>query len=239
MVNKRLDLAVTPAEALLMPIADCYIVIDAIRATTTIAAMFHGNLSRLRVVSDIAAGLREKSGKTLLFGEVGGLRPPGFDYGNSPAEAASLDLEGREAALVTSNGTVALCAVAGRGETVAGALVNLSAVTAFCAEAESVTIVCAGNGGARRFSLEDFAVAAAFVRQLLLASPDAALGDAAILAARLAAPEQLIPVSEHAAVVRGLGFVADIEFVTQRDIAPSVPVVTDYGDGWAMLENRI
>ncbi len=237
-MNRRLDIAVTPAEALLMPAADCYVVVDALRATTTIAAMFHGGLARLRVVADLDSGLREKGPGTLLFGEKGGLRPPGFDYGNSPAEAASLDLEGREATLVTSNGTVALCAVAGRGATVAGSLVNLSAVAAFCARMESVMVVCSGNGGARRFSLEDFAVAAALVRQLFATAPDAAPGDAAMLAFRIAAPERLIAVSEHAAVTRDLGFAADIEFATQRDIAPSVPVVVSHGDGWAMLENR-
>lgn len=237
-VARRIDIAVTPAEALLMPKADCYVVIDALRATTTIAALFHGGLSNLRVVADIAAARRDKTAGRLLFGEEGGLRPPGFDYGNSPAEAATLDIEGREATLMTSNGTVALCAVAGRGDTVACSLVNLSAVAAYCKSKNSVNVVCSGNGGARRFSLEDFAVAAALVRLLSAQAPDAVLGDAALLATKLAAPEHLVPVSEHAAITIKLGFAADLEFACQRDIAPSVPVVVSHGDGWALLENR-
>ncbi|MEO8539547.1 MAG: 2-phosphosulfolactate phosphatase [bacterium] len=236
----RLDIAMTPAEALLLPVADCYVVIDALRATTTISALFSGGLASLHVVADLEAGRALRASRPLLlFGEEGGLKPPGFDFGNSPAEAASLDVEGREAALVTSNGTVALCAVASRGVTVAGALVNLSAVADFAGRFESVMAVCAGNGGARRFSLEDFAVAAALIRHLASQAPGARLNDGAILATRLAAPEQLLTLSEHAAVTRSLGFAADLEYASQRDLAPSVPRVTSSGDGWAILENAI
>lgn len=236
---KRIDIAMTPAEALLLPVAECYIVIDALRATTTIAALFHDGLRTLRVVADVDAAreLRSQPG-TLLFGEEGGLRPDGFDYGNSPAEAASLDVDSRDAVLVTSNGTVALCAVANRGVTIAGSLANLSAVARFAAGQTSVMVVCAGNGGARRFSLEDFAVAAAFVRQLSHGAQSVELGDAALLGSRVAAAEELMRASEHAAVTRRLGFAADIEYAAQRDIAPCVPIVTSFGDGWAILENR-
>ena len=236
----RIDIALTPAEALLLPLADCYIVIDALRATTTIAALFHGGLRQLTVVAEIARGRSLRPGPgVLLFGEEGGLRPEGFDYGNSPAEAASLDVDGAEAVLVTSNGTVALCAVAGRGVTVAGSLANISAIADFALKHGTVMLVCAGNGGARRFSLEDFAVAAAFVRQVSSASGRAELGDAALLASRIAAPDELVRASEHAEVTRRLGFAADIEYAMQRDIAPSIPVVTSFGDGLAVLQNRL
>ncbi len=222
-----------------MPASDCYLVVDALRATTTIAALFANGLRRLHVVADIAAARKQREHEgMLLFGEQGGLKPEGFDYGNSPAEAASLDVRDGEATLMTSNGTVALCAVAGRGVTVSASLANASAVVAFARGHSRVTVVCAGNGGARRFSLEDFAVAAALVRGLIVDAPAAERGDAASLAARLAAPESLISTSEHAAITRNLGFAADIEFAQQRDIAPCVPLVVQHGDGWADLENR-
>jgi 2-phosphosulfolactate phosphatase len=239
-VLERIDIAMTPAEALLLPVAGCYVVIDALRATTTIAALFHDGLKTLRVLADVDAAREYRSQPgTLLFGEEGGLRPEGFDYGNSPAEAAAVDVDGRDAVLVTSNGTVALCAVANRGVTVAGSLANLSAVARFASRHARVMVVCAGNGGARRFSLEDFAVAAAFVRQLSNGAPSVELGDAALLGSRVAAAEELMRASEHAGVTRRLGFAADVEYAVQRDIAPCVPMVDSFGDGWAVLKNRV
>jgi 2-phosphosulfolactate phosphatase len=234
---QRIDVAMTPGEALLQPTADCYVVIDALRATSTMTVMFHRGLRRLLVVETLEQALAERTDpEMLLIGEQGGRRPVGFDYGNSPAEAATLDLAGREAVHVTSNGTKALCAVASRGVTVAGALVNLSAVAQFCARYENVTMVCAGNGGAVRFSLEDFAVAAAFVQRLLEMHPGAALGDAALLAAETGGPERLIARGDHAEIVRRLGLEDDVRFVTKQDVAPAVPLVTEFRDGWCALE---
>lgn len=235
----RVDIAMTPAEALLMPRADAYVVIDALRATTTIAALFARGLRRLTAVTDIeAARAAASAGEVILFGEQGGLRPEGFDYGNSPAEASTLDIAGREAALVTSNGTKALCAVADLGQTVAGSLVNLGAVSELVSRGASVTMVCAGNAGARKFSLEDFAVAAAFVQELQRLAPEANLGDAALLASRVADSAELIGLSEHAGIVRALGFEPDISFAMRRDCAPCVPLVLEYGPAWVVLEDR-
>lgn len=235
-----IDIAMTSAEARLLPRADCYIVVDALRATTTIAALFHQGLRSLRVVDSLESGLAAKAGApdALLFGESGGLRPAGFDHGNSPAEAATLDVAGRAAVLVTSNGTVALRAVGGLGLVVAGSMANLSAVARFAAGCERVMVVCSGNGGASRFSLEDFAVAAALVQELQRGSPGAALGDGGLLAMAVESPEALVPVSVHAGITRALGFTADVSFACHRDAAPSVPVVTACGEGWVTIEDR-
>lgn len=234
---RRIDIAMTPGEALLLPPGDCYLVIDALRATTTIATLFDRGLGRLTVVSRLEAGRALKKPGVLLFGEEGGLRPDGFDYGNSPVEAAGLEVTGCEAALVTSNGTVALCAVASRGITAAVALANLSAVSALAANHDSVVIVCAGNGGATRFSLEDFAVACALV-QKLAASGEVELGDAAALAREVAEPARFLRSSSHAGILRSLGLADDIEFAARLDSSRAVPVVTSFGDGWAVLENE-
>jgi len=234
---KRIDIAMTPAEAAILPAADCYVVIDALRATTTMAVLFEAGLESLLVVEELEAAVAAREGSdALLFGERGGLRPEGFDYGNSPVEAATLDLRGRSAVQVTSNGTRALCAVAGLGAVAAGSIVNLSAVAAFAAGRESVTIVCAGNGGASRFSLEDFATASALAKRVHARHPGAATGDAARLALELSSPERLITRSEHAAVIQALGLGEDVEFSARMDAVGAVPVVREFGQGWCRLE---
>jgi len=227
-----------PSEAAHFGKADAYVVVDALRATTTIATMFARGLRRLRTVTNIEAAFAAKTGpEILVFGEVRGLRPDGFDYGNSPVETGVLDLAGGEAVLMTSNGTTALCLVASLGPAVAGSLVNLTRVVDWASAAERVVLVCAGNHGARGFSLEDFAVAACIVQELVGRSSSVVLGDAAHLAVTLESPEGMIHRSEHAEVTRALGFTDDITFAGTRDREPSLPTVVDHGTDWAILEN--
>jgi 2-phosphosulfolactate phosphatase len=235
----RIDIAMTPDEAARMPPADAYVVIDTLRATTLMAVLFHRGLRQLRAVADIRAALAPAQAGALLFGEEHGIRPEGFDYGNSPAEAATLDLTGRHAVHYTTNGTLAICALATKGPAFAGSLVNLSAVVKAVSGYERVTFVCAGNGRGEHFSLEDYAVAAAFVQRLRGHYSAAEVGDSAVLALQLPNPVALISQSQHASITRKLGFAADIQYACRIDAAPSVPFVTEFGDGWAVLENRL
>ncbi|HLV97598.1 MAG TPA: 2-phosphosulfolactate phosphatase [Ktedonobacterales bacterium] len=129
------DVLLTPAELggeVRLGPADVAIVIDVIRATTTLATLFDGGCERVLVAGDIrearafAAG---QPGAYLLAGEVGGLRPPGFDFGNSPVELAAADVRGREVIFSTTNGTRALHACAQAGAILAGSLRNAQAVS--------------------------------------------------------------------------------------------------------------
>lgn len=233
----RIEVAAIPAEALLIP-ADCYVVIDCLRATTTIATLFERGLADLVVSDDLEqARIRGAAEDRVLFGEVGGLPPEDFDYGNSPFEAAGLNLRGARGLLYTTNGTTALCVLAGRGAVMAGALANLAAVTAACERFDTVALVCAGEARGARFGLDDFGAAALFVQRLLARNPGARLGDLALLASRTYDAAGLISESKHAATVRQLGLGADIEYALQLDTSAAVPTVAAHGSGWALLEN--
>lgn len=233
----RIDVAMTPAEAQALPRADCYLVIDVLRATTTIATLFARGLEELTVVTTVEEALARRAPGVLLFGERGGLRPEGFDYGNSPAEASTLELARRRGVLTTSNGTAALCAVAPLGPTAAAALANLNAASSFAAEYESVMVVCAGNGGGARFSLEDFAVAARIVQHLHRTAAGIALGDGARAALEMADPVRLLSKSTHSELLRSLGFADDVAFSAVPDTSPAVPAVTAFGETWAVLRS--
>ncbi|MCK9518998.1 MAG: 2-phosphosulfolactate phosphatase [Dehalococcoidia bacterium] len=238
---ERIDVAMVPAEALAIG-ADAYLVVDQLRATTTIATLFEAGLRRLTVVDDIVAA-RERAAETgaLLFGEVGGLAPDGFDYGNSPVEARDAAVADREAVLFTSNGTRALCALGGRGEVVAAALANISASCRSVVAAKRVAVVCAGTELGTRFTLEDYAAAGALVATLRRQSPEAELGDAATLAFELAERgdvDRLVRAAAHALATEALGFGPDIDFAMQCDTSRAVPRVVACGSGWAALEDR-
>jgi 2-phosphosulfolactate phosphatase len=107
------DIALAPA---LVPPAHpsdgaVYVVIDVIRATTTLCALFERGVRRVLIAPGIAEArtARERLGEGyLLAGEVGGARPPGFDLGNAPSELADVHLRDREIIFATTNGTRAL-----------------------------------------------------------------------------------------------------------------------------------
>ena len=225
-VVNRLDLALLPSEAASTR-ADCFVVVDVLRATTTVAALFAAGLSQLLVVDDIDLARRSATDGRLLFGEVRGLRPPGFDYGNSPVEASTAPVAGREGVLFTTNGTTALRRLAGLGALFAGALVNAASIAVAVAPFEHVTVVCAGSLGGVSFALDDFAAASAIVASIAAQAPAARLGDAARLGQDLAAKpgwaSETIRSSHHADVLHKLGLDADVDYACRSSVLDVAP----------------
>jgi 2-phosphosulfolactate phosphatase len=140
------------------------IVVDALRASATVTAMFDAGARSILVAAGpaeaIAAAQPDRQ-RYLVCGEVGGVPPVGFDHGNSPTELAALDLAGREVILSTSNGTRALRAVAEARVGLVGTGRNALALMPYALEQAArlradLTIVCAGDDGGQLFSLEDF-----------------------------------------------------------------------------------
>jgi 2-phosphosulfolactate phosphatase len=239
-VTKWLDVALWPGEQARQQ-ADCVVVVDLFRATTTIATLFARGLRRLTACADIglARELRDSTG-AVLFGEVRGLPPGDFDYGNSPVEAASLRMDGRDAVLFTTNGTVALAAPAGESRVYAGALANLSSVAREAAKAESVRIVCAGNDGGRRIALEDALAAGVIAARIASLADGCSMSDNASLVVAALADQPIearITSSQHAMTLRELGLEDDMAFALERDTSTAVPMVAGWGPSWAVLEN--
>src|SRR5215831_6981857 len=88
-----------------------YVVVDVIRATTTLTVAFDRGCRRVLLAPDVETAqerARRESGRFLLGGEREGVAPSGFNLGNSPAEYARADLAGRELLFATTNGTRAL-----------------------------------------------------------------------------------------------------------------------------------
>jgi 2-phosphosulfolactate phosphatase len=236
-----LEIAALPAEAEHIP-ADCYVVIDLLRATTTMATHFGAGLQQLTAAGDIAlARSLAAEQNALLLGEVGGLQPEGFDGGNSPFDARKLPMAGRSAVHFTTNGTRALCQLAGHAPVIAGAIANASAVARAVAPFERVVLVCAGNEAGERFSVDDFAGAHVIAREIAALFPDLKVTEAVRLArAAFPDPETLaahVRASSHAALLTALGLTDDITFALQPDTSTAVPSVTACGEGWAVLRN--
>lgn len=149
------------------------VVIDVLRASTTLAtALEHGAAEVLAVVDlddarEVASELVTRSRpKPLLAGERGCLKPSGFDLGNSPGEMVPKAVAGRTVVASTTNGTRALLAAGEARLLLFGAFVNLSATVARVLEEDDgdVVLVCAGVDG--HVAYDDVACAGALVHQL-------------------------------------------------------------------------
>jgi 2-phosphosulfolactate phosphatase len=83
------------------------VVIDVIRAFTTAAFAFAAGAETIALVgtAEEAFALRRQHPDCLIMGEVNGLPVDGFDFGNSPAALADIDLTGRHLIQRTSTGT--------------------------------------------------------------------------------------------------------------------------------------
>ncbi len=239
----KLDVYFTPGEMAGVELPERVVVLDVLRATSTIVeALSNGARAIFPVATaDDAARIAQNIGRdsVLMCGERKALPIEGFDLGNAPPEFTREQVEDMALVMTTTNGTRAFLAVAerlgGQGtdgpvEVLAAAFLNLSAVTARLAEAaEAAAIVCAGREG--RFAVEDAVCAGALVRGLADAGVELELNDAAVAARRLASGKQAIQrVLEESAAGRRLAEIGrgeDLEFCARVDRTSVVPRLQD------------
>jgi 2-phosphosulfolactate phosphatase len=148
---------------------DVCIVVDVLRATTTLTCLIEQGVTAVAIAADTEAAraAKRRDPTLLLLGEEDALRPADFDLGNSPLDIRSELVAGRRAVCRTSNGTAALRAVADAPVVLLGCLRNAEAVArAAVAAADAldtgITVVCSGLGGGRNFALDD-ALAAGYL----------------------------------------------------------------------------
>jgi 2-phosphosulfolactate phosphatase len=155
------------------------IMLDVLRASSTMLAMFEAGARELRLAESpadaltVAAAARDQF---WLCGEAHGQKVDGFDFGNSPGELEDANLAGRDVVYVTSNGTGALRAVADAPLVLIGSPRNEVAVVRQAvrearANAWDILILCAGDNGGYGISLEDAFVAGMLVERFVKLSP--------------------------------------------------------------------
>ncbi len=204
-----------PAEAASAPVG---IVIDVLRATSTIAQALAAGYARVLCVPELeqARALRAQLPSSIVGGARDAIRIDGFDIGASPREF----LEPRAETLIlsTTNGTRSIVTAAERCEQVLiGSLLNLAALTTAVRErGEDVAIVCAGYKGA--FALDDAYCAGRIVKLLGGRRTDAAV------AAETLADAYPTPLEGLSARTYGPpGLEEDIAFCARESVLDVVP----------------
>jgi 2-phosphosulfolactate phosphatase len=239
----RIDVAFAPG---VRPAAPVTVVVDVIRATTTIAHAVGQGYGRVLACGGIdqarELGARLGNG-AVLAGERACVKPEGFDLGNSPTEYADGPPLGETLILATTNGTRAIItAAAGADAVLIGSLANLTACAAAAARlardgAREVLIQCAGVEG--EFALDDAYAAGRFVAELRVWLAEWETSDAAaaaeVLAAGFPSPADALGASTSAAKLREAGLADDLRACAREGAVDVVPVVGDVDAGVALI----
>jgi 2-phosphosulfolactate phosphatase len=207
------------------------VVIDVLRATSTITLALASGYERVLVAGSIEEATALRTPERTLAGEVGCARAPGFDLGNSPEE--TLEPRGAELVLATTNGAPAIVAAAASAdEVLIASLLNMSAVLAQLVAREDILLVCAGTDGA--VSMEDVYLAGRLSAQL-----EGERSDAARIAEAVAAaypnPVDALGASAGAVGLRREDLESDIAFCAQESIVDVVGRLSEMVDGAALL----
>src|SRR6266508_2489792 len=125
------------------------VVIDVIRAFTNAAFAFSRGAKEIYPVSTVEEALKFKAEvpNSLACGEVGGIPPEGFDFGNSPTHTNTLDLNGRILVQRTGAGTQGIVRSVKADSILAASLVVTNAtITHICnLNVDCVTFVITGQ----------------------------------------------------------------------------------------------
>ncbi len=233
---RSLDVAATPAAAAARPPAAIAVVIDVLRATSTIVTALENGAAGIVPVreTDEAILVMKRLGRdrVLLCGERKSRLIEGFDLDNSPGSYARERVSGKTLVLTTTNGTRALVEAARDGATVyCAALLNRNAIVERLAASEGeARLHCAGSEGTPSF--EDLLCAGAIADALLHLDRTIAISDAALVARTIytANAKRLttaIAGGTHARALIADGFAGDVAACARLDTSGCVPLYID------------
>lgn len=231
----QIVVAATPHELTLLKDIDEYtaVVIDALRATSTITTALANGCTRIWPVTTVseAEALKKTMPQALLAGERGGAKLSGYDLGNSPQEYAPSIISGREVIFTTSNGTPTLVACEQASPVYAASFLNRRAISVRAKQAhKNILIACAGHHG--KLAAEDLACAGAIIAELMSQGAEYSLTDGAVTALALFNAWQdnltaLLSATYSGKNINHLGYGSDIAYCAQLDIMEIVPEYKD------------
>ena len=144
------------------------VIIDVLRATSTIATALHNGAAAIIPIDNVAECIRLGTElNAITAGERDGQVAEGLQYGNSPFEYPAEFIAGKTLVLTTTNGTKLLHMALANGATdiITGSFPNITAVcTHLLAENKNVILACAAWKD--KVNIEDTLFAGAVVNRL-------------------------------------------------------------------------
>lgn len=216
------------------------VVIDVLRATTTIAWALHNGSDGVQTFANIkelrsaAASWPVKS--RLLLGERHGRQIDGFDLGNSPVTVTPERVQGRRLFMSTTNGTRALQRVRHVAHLHTAALPNRRAVAERLLKDGHQRVWIIGSGWEDSYSLEDSLAAGALATAILEADISINIVNDELVAAMALwqqwqdTPEECLRVASHGRRLIELGnHDSDFHCCAQVDVLSVVPTQDSLG----------
>ncbi|MCC5925693.1 MAG: 2-phosphosulfolactate phosphatase [Bacteroidetes bacterium] len=211
------------------------VVIDVLRATSTIITAMHNNAKSLIATEDMGEASKIAQNldpsRCLLCGERDGRQIEGFDLGNSPLEYTEEVVKDKTLILTTTNGTKAISRSSYANRVLIASFLNAKAVSEeIKSSGDEVILVCAGWKG--RLSLEDVLCAGYIINLVYGGSLPEDAKDGAQVAAALynRFADNILEVvssSNHAKRLLGMGYSDDIGYCCSLDIVNIVPEVVE------------
>jgi 2-phosphosulfolactate phosphatase len=203
---------------------DLAVVIDVLRASSTITTALQLGAEKVIPVSNVKQALEERNRnpEVVLVGEREALKIPGFDLGNSPVELSESFVKGKEVVMTTTNGTVAALKSRKAKRITVASFLNLESIARHI-EREK------GRDGEP--SLEDTLLAGALVKRL----GDVGINDSCWIASflyesvRIDLKDFIAENGVHAKKLLSLGFSEDLSFCAKINLYDLVPLWRNNG----------
>jgi len=142
------------------------VVIDVLRATTSICTAFHYGVEKILPVVSLEEAKDLQDQGILVAAERNAIKIDFADFGNSPFEFMNDDLKGKALAYSSTNGTKNIDMAKDADEVVLGSFLNLKSIAGWLTKQEkNIVILCSGWKG--RYSTEDTVCAGALAELLL------------------------------------------------------------------------
>ncbi|MGM0532116.1 MAG: 2-phosphosulfolactate phosphatase [Bacteroidota bacterium] len=191
------------------------VIIDVFRASNTIIACLGQGADCVIPVGSLekAYHLKEQHPGYVLAGERKSVPPEGFDFGNTPAYAATQDLNGKKIIVTTSAGTQGIVNAQNADEILIGSFANASAIVEYilCKNPKIVTLAAMGFESYEK--AEEDEQCAFYLKELLSGkTPD------------IHQIKEKILVSKGATRLRNLGRTDDLKFALKFNIYPMLPI---------------
>jgi 2-phosphosulfolactate phosphatase len=211
------------------------VVIDVLRAATTIAVALQNGAKEIIPVSSIESAVKISSSLfgdvTIRAGERNGKMIEGFNRGNSPLEFTEETVKGKSIIFLTTNGSVAIVKSRYAKKLFVASFVNISTVVEALKElADNVIFMCSGQDN--HFCLEDAVCAGKIINRLKkILKKNFCLDDAALAAASLDTMYgknvlRMLKQSQHGNDLVQLGFAEDLKVCAEIDAVPVLPALT-------------
>jgi 2-phosphosulfolactate phosphatase len=207
------------------------VVIDALRATTTIITALENGAKEIIPVGTVEFAVKVSGGmfgwQTLLGGERNTKKIEGFALGNSPLEYSSNVVSGKSVVLYTTNGTKAIAKAKFSSELFICAFLNISALAKHLASLNSdLEIICSGR--LNNFSMEDSVCAGKLISEIEKINNNLILFDSARASQALGKSFgknilNMMRDTEHGKLLIENGFEEDLAFCSKLNNSSAIP----------------